>query len=182
VPDVVVFDLDPPEDGGLDDVRAAARTFREELERLGLVPFLQTTGSKGYHVVAPIEPTHGTEGVRAFARALAERVAASDPDRFTVEQRKAKRRGRVFLDTALFLLVILVLLVRPGGLFGRTVGNVHAVEGVSFSLQPEGNRTWCEFTTANVNQPTRTGAECLHSDPSLVDGQHIGLLRVGQVG
>lgn len=28
--------------------------------------------------------------------------------------------GRVFLDTALFLLVILVLLVRPGGLFGRT--------------------------------------------------------------
>ena len=28
--------------------------------------------------------------------------------------------GRVFLDTALFLLVILVLLVRPGGLFGRS--------------------------------------------------------------
>ena len=28
--------------------------------------------------------------------------------------------GRVFLDSALFLLVILVLLVRPGGLFGRT--------------------------------------------------------------
>jgi branched-chain amino acid transport system permease protein len=28
--------------------------------------------------------------------------------------------GRVFLDSALFLLVILVLLVRPGGLFGRS--------------------------------------------------------------
>lgn len=28
--------------------------------------------------------------------------------------------GRVFLDTALFLLVILVLLLRPGGLFGRS--------------------------------------------------------------
>ncbi|MGH3014718.1 MAG: branched-chain amino acid ABC transporter permease [Gaiellaceae bacterium] len=28
--------------------------------------------------------------------------------------------GRVFLDSALFLLVILVLLIRPGGLFGRT--------------------------------------------------------------
>lgn len=100
VPDVVVFDLDPPEDGALAEVRAAARAVRDGLERLGLVPFVQTTGSKGYHVVAPIEAQHTSEGVRAFARALAERVAAAAPDRFTVEQRKAKRLGRVYLDVA----------------------------------------------------------------------------------
>ncbi len=100
VPDVVVFDLDPPEDGALAEVRAAARAVRDTLERLGLVPFVQTSGSKGYHVVAPIEPEHASEGVRAFARALAEQVAAAAPDRFTVEQRKAKRHGRVYLDVA----------------------------------------------------------------------------------
>jgi bifunctional non-homologous end joining protein LigD len=36
--------------------------------------------------------------VRAFARDVAAVVAARDPQRLTVEQRKAKREGRVFID------------------------------------------------------------------------------------
>jgi bifunctional non-homologous end joining protein LigD len=98
-PDMVVFDLDPPgAAGGFPVVRTAARHLREMLDDLGLVPFLKTTGSRGLHVVAPIEPSGGFDEVRAFAFAVAELLVARDPGRLTTEVRKAKRGGRVFVD------------------------------------------------------------------------------------
>lgn len=100
VPDVVVVDLDPVEGSDLAPVRAAARTLRALLAEVGLNPFLQTTGSKGYHVVAPIRPEHGFDRVRAFARALAEIAAERDPERLTTAVRKERREGRVYVDTA----------------------------------------------------------------------------------
>lgn len=97
-PDLVVFDLDPPGDEQLDAVRDGARAIRDVLEEVGLVPFLQTSGSKGYHVVAPLDRSADFDAVRAFARGVADLVAGRDPDRLTTEQRKDKRRGRVFVD------------------------------------------------------------------------------------
>jgi bifunctional non-homologous end joining protein LigD len=98
-PDLVIFDLDPDPDQGLAVVRAAARATRRALEEVGLVPFVQTSGSRGFHVVAPLRPDADVERVKAFADDLAALVAARDPERLTVEQRKAKRAGRLFLDT-----------------------------------------------------------------------------------
>ena len=98
-PDRVVFDLDPPE-GTFATVRATALRLRDVLERLGLVPFVQTTGSRGLHVVAPLVPGPGNDEVLAFAGAVADRLAAEDPARLTTEFRKAKRGGRVYLDIA----------------------------------------------------------------------------------
>jgi bifunctional non-homologous end joining protein LigD len=99
-PDLVVLDLDPDPGQGLDVVRAAARAVRAACEELGLTPFIQTSGSKGYHVVVPLEPGPDVEVVHDFAADLAALVAARDPDRLTVEWRKAKRQGRLLLDTA----------------------------------------------------------------------------------
>jgi bifunctional non-homologous end joining protein LigD len=98
-PDLVIFDLDPDPGQGLDVVRAAARAVRRALEEAGLVPFVQTSGSRGFHVVGPLRPGAAVEDVKAFADDLARLVAARDPGRLTVEQRKAKREGRLFLDT-----------------------------------------------------------------------------------
>jgi bifunctional non-homologous end joining protein LigD len=98
-PDRVVFDLDPPDDDGeVAPVRDAARRVRDLLGELGLVPFVQTSGSKGFHVVTPLEPDTGFDEVGALAGDVAELVAAQDPERLTVERRKAKRAGRLFLD------------------------------------------------------------------------------------
>ena len=99
-PDLVVIDLDPDPGQGLDVVRAAARAVRAACEELGLTPFVQTSGSKGYHVVVPLEPGPDVEVVHDFAADLAALVAARDPDRLTVEWRKANRQGRLLLDTA----------------------------------------------------------------------------------
>jgi bifunctional non-homologous end joining protein LigD len=98
-PDQLVFDLDPPR-GDLDAVRAAARALREILEEVGLFAFVKSTGSRGLHVVSPLDRSAGFDIARSFARDVAEVVAARDRGRLTTEQRKAKRRGRLYLDTA----------------------------------------------------------------------------------
>jgi bifunctional non-homologous end joining protein LigD len=98
-PDQLIFDLDPP-GNDLDTVRDAAKALRALLDELGLPAYLKTTGSRGYHLVVPLDRSAGFDQVRAFAREVAQELAASEPKRFTVEQRKNKRRGRLFLDTA----------------------------------------------------------------------------------
>jgi bifunctional non-homologous end joining protein LigD len=98
-PDQLVFDLDPP-GRDLAPVRDAARALRELLEEVGLAAYVKTTGSRGLHVVTPLDRSVRFEETRAFARELAALLAEREPKRFTVEQRKAKRRGRLYFDTA----------------------------------------------------------------------------------
>jgi bifunctional non-homologous end joining protein LigD len=51
-------------------------------------------------VVLPLRPGPDVEVVRGLADELALLVAARDPDRLSVEWRKASRQGRLLLDTA----------------------------------------------------------------------------------
>ena len=96
-PDQMIFDLDPPA-GKFALAREAARAVREVLDRVGLPAFVKTTGGKGLHVHVPLDRRAGFDEVRAFAREVAEIVARKSPQRFTTEQRKPKRRGRLYLD------------------------------------------------------------------------------------
>lgn len=97
-PDLVVFDLDPASDRDFAAVRAGARILRGFLQDLDLVSFVKTTGSKGLHVTVPIQPRHDFLRVHRFAEHLAVRLVEEDPDHFTMEFYKEKRRGRVFVD------------------------------------------------------------------------------------
>jgi bifunctional non-homologous end joining protein LigD len=100
-PDRLIVDLDPPATAGaFSTVRATALRLRKLFEQLGLTAFVQTTGSRGLHVVAPITPGPDNDEVLAFAHTLAEQAAASDPGRLTTEFRKAKRGARLYLDVA----------------------------------------------------------------------------------
>ena len=96
-PDQVVFDLDPATDD-FSLVRSTARTLRSLLEHIGLNAFIKTTGSRGLHVVVPISVGPDFETVHLFAEHVAQRLAATDPDRLTTEFIKQKRGGRLFLD------------------------------------------------------------------------------------
>jgi bifunctional non-homologous end joining protein LigD len=98
-PDQMIFDLDPS-DGEFDVVRNAAKELRQRLAEQGLTSFVKTTGSRGLHVLVPLDRTADFETVRAFARGIAQELVRSDPEHLTVEVRKNKRFGRVFVDTA----------------------------------------------------------------------------------
>jgi bifunctional non-homologous end joining protein LigD len=96
-PDRLVFDLDPS-DADFAVVRATARAVAGVLDDLGLARYVQTTGSRGLHVVVPLRAEADFETVRQFARDVAEVVAADDDAHRTVEARKDKRGRRVYLD------------------------------------------------------------------------------------
>ena len=97
-PDRVIFDLDPGEGLGFADVVKAAHEVRAELERLGLMALVKTTGGKGLHVVVPIERRHEWAEVKAFARSLAESMSKAAPERYLPRISKAERKGRIFID------------------------------------------------------------------------------------
>ncbi len=98
-PDMLIFDLDPPDTGHFEAVRTAALRLREILEGdLGLASFVKTTGSKGLHVQVPLNGREEFDPVREFARQVAEVLAAAEPDLVTVQQRKDARNSRVYAD------------------------------------------------------------------------------------
>jgi bifunctional non-homologous end joining protein LigD len=97
-PDRLVFDLDPPGED-FEPVRQAAFVLRRFLsEELGLEAAAMSTGSRGVHVVVPIEPAQSFDEVRAFARMVAEVLASRHPEALTTRLRKEERQGRLFLD------------------------------------------------------------------------------------
>ena len=96
-PDRLIFDLDPP-DADFALVRHAAHAVRALLGDLGLPAYLMTTGSRGLHVVTPLDRRADFDTVRAFARRAAELLARREPDRLTTETRLDRRGGRLFLD------------------------------------------------------------------------------------
>jgi bifunctional non-homologous end joining protein LigD len=96
-PDRVIFDFDPS-NGAFGHIREGAKLVRDLLESVGLKAFVMTTGSRGLHIVAPLDRKADFDTVRNFARQVAEWTVSRQPERFTIEQRKEKRGERVFVD------------------------------------------------------------------------------------
>jgi bifunctional non-homologous end joining protein LigD len=95
-PDRLILDLDPPRDFA--QARDAAQAARGMLQEVGVRSWVMTTGSRGLHVLVPLRPEQDHDAVRSFARDLAAALAAREPDALTVEQRLARREGRLYLD------------------------------------------------------------------------------------
>lgn len=97
-PDRIVFDLDPGPQVEWAQIVDAAHVVREACADLGFTPFVKSTGSKGLHVVLPIEPVWEFERVRALTHAIADRIAAQHAAEFTAKMVKSQRTGRIFID------------------------------------------------------------------------------------
>lgn len=98
-PDMIVFDIDPPDLKSFAKVRHAALLIKEALEEDGLTPFVKTTGSKGLHVVVPIKRTVLFDIARSYTQQIAKKLIDQEPKQFTLEFRKEKRNNKVLIDT-----------------------------------------------------------------------------------
>lgn len=98
-PDKAVVDLDPSDEDAT-KVLQAARVMLEELQSRDYQVKVMTTGSSGYHLIAPLGAEKTFDEVREELKELTAQAAKSHPDLLTVEQRKAKRGNRVYLDIA----------------------------------------------------------------------------------
>ena len=97
-PDLCVFDLDPSSNDAA-AVRTAAIALRQLLEELALPSWIKTTGSKGFHIVVPLDGTTPMGQVARFANTVGTVFVSRAPDRLTQEFSKADRSGRIYVDT-----------------------------------------------------------------------------------
>jgi len=98
-PDRLVLDLDPTGDD-FAPVRRAALLLREVLEEHGHGPGEPVlTGSRGVHVVVPLDGSRDWEATWALAKELGAALVERDPKTLTRAFYKSQRRGRLYVDT-----------------------------------------------------------------------------------
>lgn len=97
-PDRLIFDIDPDETLGWIEIKKAAEEVRTRLKSIGLESFVKTTGGKGLHIVAPIEPTLTWAQLKEFARSFVVEMEKATPHRYLTKMTKAARSGRIYLD------------------------------------------------------------------------------------
>jgi len=97
-PDQLRMDLDPQPGVGYRDAVRAAPVLRGILRDAGLTPYVKTSGNRGLHVYAPIEPVHDFIDVRHAVIAAARELERRMPDEVTTAWWKEQRGARVFVD------------------------------------------------------------------------------------
>ena len=80
-------------------LRAAALGVRDLLAELGLTSWVKTSGSKGFHVVVPLDGKAKMGQVARFAHTVGALLVRNDPDHLTQEFAKADRGRRILVDT-----------------------------------------------------------------------------------
>lgn len=97
-PDQIIFDLDPDPEIEWKQLVASAFEVRDLLAQLKLESFVKSTGGKGIHVVAPIEPQLGWAEVKEFAHSFVRMMEAANPKLYLTKMTKSARRGKIYLD------------------------------------------------------------------------------------
>jgi bifunctional non-homologous end joining protein LigD len=94
----VVFDLDPGPPADVVDCARVALRLRDELDRHTLAAAVKTSGSLGLHVYVPLNGATGFDEAKAFARAVARKLAREEPHAVVDRNARAVRAGKVLVD------------------------------------------------------------------------------------
>lgn len=97
-PDVLIFDLDPPEEGWWNQTKSIAKSLRSFLSQYGYSSYIKTSGNKGLHLFVPIEASHGYDEVIPALKSMTEEFAVAHKDSCTLNVRKNQRTDKLFID------------------------------------------------------------------------------------
>jgi bifunctional non-homologous end joining protein LigD len=95
--DRLILDLDPGEPADVVECCAVALWLQERLSTDGLHSYVKTSGSKGLHLLVPLEPTP-SDRVSAYAKTLAVEAEAEHPELVVHRMTRSLRPGKVFVD------------------------------------------------------------------------------------
>ena len=96
--DELRLDLDPQPGTDFTDAVKAAHVLRELLDEVGIASYPKTTGNRGLHVYARLQPRWNPYQVRAAAVAVARELERRRPDILTAAWWKEERGERIFVD------------------------------------------------------------------------------------
>lgn len=96
-PDKLIVDLDPSKKG-FAEVKKIALDLKDIFEQLSLTPFVMTTGSRGLHVVVPLDAKTDFDRTRSFAQRLLHWYQEEHSNITTMEMSIKKRGTKIFLD------------------------------------------------------------------------------------
>jgi DNA ligase D len=97
-PNQLRIDLDPQPGTAFAEAVPVALALRDVLAEAGLDGFVKTSGNRGIHVFAPIEPTHEFLDVRHAVIAAARELERRLPDSVTTNWWKEERGEKMFVD------------------------------------------------------------------------------------
>jgi bifunctional non-homologous end joining protein LigD len=97
-PDRLIIDLDPDPSLPWQRLVASAVQVRDLMKQLGLQSFVKSTGGKGIHVVAPIDPQREWPEVKEFAHNFVLMLERANPKLYLTKMTKSARTGHIFLD------------------------------------------------------------------------------------
>jgi len=98
-PNQMVFNLDP-EAIAFREVRNAALLLRDLLRACGLKAWVKTSGGRGLHVLVPLRGSVSFADTRLAADTIVRRAIRREPLLFSRDPRRARRRGRILIDTS----------------------------------------------------------------------------------
>jgi bifunctional non-homologous end joining protein LigD len=97
-PDLLVVDLDPGPNAGLDECCDVALLLRDRLSADGIEAYPKTSGKKGMQLMAAVAGEQSSEVVSAYVHEVANELARAQPKLITAQMAKNLRPGRVFID------------------------------------------------------------------------------------
>ena len=136
--DFMIIDLDPGEGVPFPAVCRLALAVKEILDQLSLNGYPKTSGSKGLHIVVPLDSGHDYKSVRRFAEVIARLAVHSTGDLATIERGMEKRKGRIYIDylqNGLGKTIVSPYCLRPGP--GAPVSTPLHWSEVSSSIRPQ---------------------------------------------
>lgn len=97
-PDFAVFDLDPMELYGMEEVRQIALAIGDLLTQLGLQGQVKTSGATGLQIFVPVKPIYSYPQIRDFVHACSHLIQRKFSCWTTLERTITKRQGKIYLD------------------------------------------------------------------------------------
>ena len=98
-PTQMVFNLDP-EAIAFREVRQTALLLRELLADCGLTAWVKTSGRQGLHLLIPLKGPASFDDVHFVCDMIVKRAMRREPTLFSRDPRRARRRGRILIDTS----------------------------------------------------------------------------------